>query len=639
MNDRPHDPGEPGKLIDLAAALPSSGLLRVAGTPVALGLERILRIDRINAIHQTVAEQVGEAESDPAYFMRVLKTVGVRFQVDAEAFARIPRSGPLIVVANHPFGGMDGIVLGALLKSARADARLVGNYLLGSIRGMGDNILAVDPFERKASKTANRSGMLGIVRWLKRGGCIGTFPAGEVSSLGPGRRRVTDRKWSDHVVALAKTTGATVLPVFFEGRNSLFFQLAGLLHPALRTVLLPREFVRVENREMHPRIGTPIPAAQLRQFESERGATQYLRLQTYSLAGRQAQSGSRKTLRFPFRAVSAKRPLETVADPEPRERLEAEIASLPGEACLVEHGDFAVYGVTAEQIPSLLLEIGRLRESTFRDVREGTGRARDLDEFDDYYRHLFLWDRANREVVGAYRLGMVDTILRTRGKRGLYSAGLFKFRQGFPERLGAAIELGRSFIQTPYQKKHASLALIWRGIGEFLARHPQYRYLFEQVSITNAYQPISKDLMVQFFREYRFDRRLARMVRARNPPKDTGRRDGISLKSISRSVRSVDAISAIVAGFEQDGKGIPVLLRHYLKLNGVLLSFNVDPDFSDVIDGLILVDLRQTDAKVMRRYMGDAGYRAFLAYQETRGREGSGLRETRRERRRTCENV
>ncbi|NBB77976.1 MAG: GNAT family N-acetyltransferase, partial [Verrucomicrobia bacterium] len=286
----------------------------------------------------------------------------------------------------------------------------------------------------------------------------------------------------------------------------------------------------------------------------------------------------------------------------------------PAAFQLVEHGDFEVYCAPADSIPTVLKEIGRLREETFRAVQEGTGQATDLDEFDRYYLHLFMWNRAESEIVGAYRIGLADQIVEQYGKQGLYTSTLFRFRSQFLKRLGPAIELGRSFISIKYQKKHASLALIWRGIGEYIARNPRYRTLFGPVSITDAYNHISKDLMVHFFREHNFDEELARQVKPRKSPKSFRMLKGVSLKHIGESVRSVDCISAIVSGFEDDKKGVPILLRHYLKLNGVLLSFNVDPAFSDVIDGLILVDLCKTDPKVLQRYMGKVGHADFAAF-------------------------
>jgi putative hemolysin len=580
-----------------------------------LFLERALGINGVNQIYAEVHSQLDDLENDEAFFMKTLRVMGVHFELDNVEFERVPKEGALIVIANHPFGGVDGVVLGALLKGLRQDAKLMGNYLLAEMEGIRGSIIRVDPFGGEAAARANLSGMREAIRLLKSGGCLGAFPSGEVSSLQLKNGGVVDPPWSGHMVSLAQKTGAQILPIYFEGCNSRLFQYAGLVHPRLRTALLGREFSRARGREIRIKVGDLINPKHLATFETKEAATEFLRLKTYALKDLPPKR-SRKRLRLPFRSASAAQTIQPLAPAQSAQRLQAEIDALPSIQRLVEHGDFEVYYAPADRVPCVLKEIGRLREETFRAVQEGTGLACDLDEFDDYYLHLFMWNRREREIVGAYRIGLVDQILKAHGKQGLYTSTLFRYRSQFLEKLGPAIELGRSFICIKYQKKHASLALIWRGIGEYLARHPQYRTLFGPVSITDAYNNISKDLMVHFFREHNFDDEMSRHVRPRKPPKSFKMLKGVSLKHIGEAIKSVDSISAIVSGFEDDQKGVPILLRHYLKLNGVLLSFNVDPAFSDVIDGLILVDLCKTDPKVLQRYMGKEGYAGFLEFHQ-----------------------
>ncbi|MGB0414188.1 MAG: lysophospholipid acyltransferase family protein [Coraliomargarita sp.] len=599
-------------LIDLDAFFREARGATALLKPFTPLLKSGLSISELNSIYADVHAQLSDSENDPNFFSKVLKVMGTQFEVETKAYERIPKEGPLIVLSNHPFGGIDGVVLGAMLAGIRDDSKLMGNYLLSEMEGIRGSIINVDPFERADSARSNLSGMRDALRWLKGGGCLGVFPAGEVSAFSCKTRAIIDRPWTDHISQLAKRTQSQILPVYFEGRNSLLFQCMGLLHPRLRTLMLAREFCRKQGAQLQVRIGKTIQATQLDQFESIAAATEYLRLQTYALRSKPLTKSPRKKLRLPFRSASTSKQLQPLAPALPKHRIRAEIEALPSACTLVEHGDYSIYCVSADQIPNTLKEIGRLREETFRAVQEGTGNARDLDEYDDYYLHLFMWDHKEDEIVGAYRIGLIDQIVERYGKQGLYTATLFKFKTGFLDKLSSGIELGRSFICLKYQKKHASLALIWRGIGEFCVRHPKYKLLFGPVSITDAYHKLSKDLMVHYFREHSFDDEMASLVRAKKPPKATQKARGISIKDIGKAITSDNAISAVVSGFEDDEKGIPVLLKHYLKLNGTLLSFNVDPAFSDVIDGLILVDLTKTDPKILQRYMGKDGYTEFI---------------------------
>jgi putative hemolysin len=302
---------------------------------------------------------------------------------------------------------------------------------------------------------------------------------------------------------------------------------------------------------------------------------------------------------------------EPLAEAVPGSVLQAEIDRLPAEALLASQGDHQIYIARAEQIPTLLPEIGRLRELSFRAVSEGTGRACDLDRYDQDYLHLFLWSRSGQEIIGSYRIGCVDELRARRGTAGLYTSSLFKFRGAFLDKLGPALELGRSFIRPEYQRRPLPLALLWRGIGEFVVRNPRYKLLFGPVSISRAYHSRSRRIMVEALSQHRRCAALSALVAARNPPRERLGRDDRA--AVSTLVKDVEDISNLVAEIETDNKGMPVLLRHYLRLGAKLLSFNVDPSFGNCLDGLIVVDLRQSDEKLLKRCMGEAGYRSFVA--------------------------
>ncbi len=585
------------ELIDLREALPL--LRRAPFSALVAPLERALGFARINEIHRLSRST---ADEGPDYFRHILELLDVTYELPEGDLPRIPAKGPVIVVSNHPFGCVDGIILLRILSQLRDDSKILGNFLLDRIPKVGAWSIPVDPFGGKDAARRNLASMRAALDHLKGGGLLGTFPGGTVSHFHPGEMRVTDPAWNRHVAALVRKSGATVVPVYFSGHNSFLFQLAGLLSAAFRTALLGCETVNKAGRKLHLRIGRPIPFSRLKDFESDEQLTGFLRVSSYLLRNRLSDRAHPVSIE-PSTG-------ETIVAPLPQEHLALEVARLPLDNLLLEQGDLAVYVAPAAAIPHVLHEIGRLREITFREVGEGTGKPIDIDRFDNHYHHLFLWNRAENDIVGAYRLCKVDRVLATLGPAGLYTRTLFKYRPGFLENLGPAIEMGRSFIVSRYQQKHNSLSLLWKGIGEIVNRDPDYKILFGPVSITQEYNRLSKNLLVRFMVEKLRHPRLSRFVRASNPFRGIHLM-GVSKEDIAESVRSIEDVSALISEIEEDGKGIPVLLRQYLRMNALLLSFNVDKNFSNALDGLMIVDLSETDPRLLKRYLGDEGLRRF----------------------------
>jgi hypothetical protein len=292
--------------------------------------------------------------------------------------------------------------------------------------------------------------------------------------------------------------------------------------------------------------------------------------------------------------------------------LDREVAALPAAQRLLAAGRFEVYYASASQIPWLLQEIGTLREAAFRAAGEGTGKEADLDLFDAYYLHLFVWDAGARAVVGAYRMGLVDEIVARYGKRGLYTHSLFRYDQTVLRSVNPGIELGRSFVRLEYQRNYAPLLLLWRGIGRFVVRMPRYCVLFGSVSISNRYASASRQLIVRYLIANRVDSSLAPHVKARRPPELALPPAGA--ESEACDLRSIDDLSCRIASIEPDRKGIPILLKHYLGIGGRLLGFNTDASFGMVLDGLLMVDLRRADPRTLARYMGAPEAASFLAH-------------------------
>jgi putative hemolysin len=412
---------------------------------------------------------------------------------------------------------------------------------------------------------------------------------------------------------LVMRTKAKVVPVHIRGRNSLLFNAMGLIHPRLRTLLLPRELTNKGGSTIQLTLGRSIHWRKLTDFTTPAEVADFLRLNTELLKHRKTHPTKWTALGFPRPAKV--RSWERIIAPIPEDQLLREIEVLPESAQLVVHKEFRVYLTTADQSPSIMREIGRLREISFRDVGEGTGQSLDIDGFDAHYLQLFLWNSETNEIVGAYRIGRSDRILQSLGPAGLYSTTLFNYKPQFFDHLSHTLELGRSFIRTEYQKKFGCLAILWRGIGAFVAGNCQSRYLFGPVSISQNYHTISKNLMVAFFNHNTMDPVLSPMVKPRKPVKFR--------KSVSRSAplgmlgkNAIEEISMLVSKIEQDNKGVPTLIKHYLKLNGQFLAFNLDKNFANVIDGLVWVDLLKTDEKLVERFLGAQGIRDFYAFHD-----------------------
>jgi putative hemolysin len=316
--------------------------------------------------------------------------------------------------------------------------------------------------------------------------------------------------------------------------------------------------------------------------------------------------------RLPFAQALPRPGAADIAAPIQKPLLKAEVEALPADQLLAASGPFTVHSARAGQIPWCLQEIGRLRELTFRAAGEGTGKASDIDLFDTYYLHLFVWDAKAEAIVGAYRVGLADEILARYGKGGLYTQSLFKYGPRVLRCLNPAIELGRSFVRAEYQRSFAPLLLLWRGIGRFVARSPRYAVLFGPVSISNSYEPLSRRLIVDYLKANSIEAGLARYVKPRRPfrARRLADRDDAELSGLA----DIEDLSRAIEQIEPDRKGVPILLKHYLKLGGRLLGFNTDDQFGDALDGLIMVDLRASDPRMLARYMGEEGAAALLAY-------------------------
>ena len=587
-----HMPGDPFQ-IDV---LPDAPLARAAFIAARPLLERVLALGTYRALYRNAQGML-----DEPFESRALRALDITAEVAAADLDHIPRSGPVIVAANHPHGVVDGLVLMAALRRGRPDIRVLTNQLLARIPELRDWCLFVDPFDGSGAEARNRAGLRGAHVWLRRGGALIVFPAGEVAHARHTDGTHADSPWKPAMSRLALATGAQLMPAFIQGSNSRTFYAAGRVHPALRTLLLPRELLKKRGSSIAVRFGAPLSPAIL--AKGAVGVTAGVRAAVEELAA---------TVRLKADTSEPPDAISVVSGFSRTESVASEVAGLPSELRLVESGPFQVFCVRAGQIPATLREIGRLRAVTYRAVGEGSDSTLDLDRFDQRYLHLFSWDRDQRRIVGAYRIGQTDRIVADAGVDGLYTRTLFRYDERLIERMAApALELGRSFVRAEYQKNYNALLLLWKGIGRFIARHPQYRLLFGPVSISARYSDASHQLLMSFLQQNHFAAEFGELVAARHTP-----RVGPAASAAASVPQSIDEVNRLVERAEADGKGMPVLLRQYLKLNARLIGFNVDPAFGEALDALMLVDLSTVDLPILNRYLGRVDAQRFLAYHD-----------------------
>jgi len=585
----------------------------LTGPPLLAGLPgfagKLIPMDQVRELYQRVRTAPPDLRSEA-----LLAEMKIRLETQSADLEHIPVKGALMAVANHPFGVLDGAALGVLLSRVRPDVRVLTNPILEGIPELQERCIFVAPFRAPASAESNVKPLKQALEWLRQGRALAVFPAGEVSQWDVRQAQVTDPAWNAVAARLAREAGASVLPVYFHGRNSAAFQLLGSINPRLRTLFLLQEFLQQRGTSVKMSIGSVIRSELIANLHTDEEATQYLRERTYLLSYR-----GKKHISIPTKVRSSfpRKPRQPIAAEVPSQLVIRDIAALPAERLLIENAEFAVYAAHASELPYARDELGRLREITFRAAGEGTGRSADVDHFDAYYRHLLLWNKEKKELAGAYRVGNTDEIIRARGIKGLYTNTVFRYDQRLFLKIGSALELGRSFVRLEYQRQYAPLVLLWKGIARFVAAHPEIPVLFGAVSISNEYSSLSREMIVRYFEQRLADdedgREFAELIQARTPFRAPMLRrwDCGVLCSV---LRDLEELADPISDVEEDGKGLPILLKQYARVGGRLVGFNLDRKFSDVIDGLVIVDLRLTDPAVLERYMGKDGHAGFRRY-------------------------
>jgi putative hemolysin len=553
-------------------------------------LMEIMKINQVNKLFAAAQPKQG-----PEFVDAILAGMGVDIEFDERDLKNIPLQGGFIAIANHPYGGVEGMVLLKILCMVRPEAKVMANFILKKIPNLSDYFVAVNPFET-IEHSSSISGIKNTLELLAQGTPIGIFPAGEVSTFKFETQQITDRSWHPVVGKIIAKAKLPVVPIYFHGNNGILFNILSMIHPTLRTAKLPSELFNKHGHTIKLRIGKPVNVQDIPYQGNTGKLLDYLRAKTYALGTGMSED---KKIFKPGNLFKIKVNPEPLIPEIPLQDLEKDIRGLREDYRIWTEKNYEVYIAPASLLPHVIKEIGRLREITFREVGEGSNKSIDLDKYDIYYNHLFIWDTESKLIVGAYRIGKGDEIFYSMGKRGFYTAELFNIRSQFTPVLKRSLELGRSFIRKEYQQKPLPLFLLWKGILKYLIDNPRYRYLIGPVSISNSFSKFSKSLIVDYISRNHFDHEMAQYVKPRKKFKvDFSKIDKDLLMGGEDSFRSLDNI---ISEIETRNMKIPVLLRQYIALNAKIICFNIDPKFADCLDGFLVLDLEKVPQEMLEK--------------------------------------
>lgn len=589
-----------------AAGLSKIGFLK---QPVASALMKITKLDKVNHLYDKLKDKSGKA-----FFDGFVEERDLQYIVFEEDLAKIPKQGPFILIANHPLGAIDGILMTKILTEIRPDFKVMGNFLLSKIKPMSPFVISVNPFENRKEVFNSMQGMRETLRHLQEGGCVGIFPAGEVSNRNNPLGAVEDKVWEEPVMKLIKKAKVPVVPMYFHAKNSKLFYQAAKLSPSLQTLLLPSEMMAKRDSPIRVRIGKPVSVKTIAEQETISELTDYLRNRVYMMKSYyekrksipQMLNLSNLVLKFPI-SLKGETVAQNIIDETPKADLLQDINKLRNtDKHFFSNGNYEVYFAAYHDIPSVMREIGRQRELTFRAIGEGTNLPFDLDEYDQYYHHLFLWDAEAEKLAGAYRMGLGKEIMKQRGLEGFYTQSLFEFDQELHPFFRKVIEMGRAYITEEYQQKPLPLFLLWRGIVHVSLRNPDHKFLMGGVSISDKFSDFSKSMIIEFMRSHYYDSAVAQYV---HPKKEFK----VKLREQDRNMimeemnADLNKLDKFIDDLEPELR-LPVLLKKYIKQNAKMIAFNVDPNFNDAIDGLMYIrisDLPESTIKPVLEEMSN----------------------------------
>ncbi|WP_291114317.1 lysophospholipid acyltransferase family protein [Flavobacterium sp. UBA6135] len=579
----------------------------VFGTFVGWLLMKVLKISTLNNIYNR-----NKHLSDVPFLNGILDEFEIKFEIPEEDLKRIPKEGPYITVSNHPLGGIDGILLLKLMLEREPNFKIIANFLLHRIEPMKPYIMPVNPFENHKDAKSSVLGIKETLRHLSDGKPLGMFPAGEVSTYRDGKL-VVDKPWEEGAIKVIRKAQVPVVPIYFHAKNSRLFYFLSKINDTFRTAKLPSELLTQKNRVIKVRIGKPISVAEQNEYETIDAYSEFLRRKTYMLAN--AFEKGNKLLTTP--SLKLPRSPKEIAKPANHDKILEEMGMIKqGDYRLLQSKNYHVYLITADKIPNILHEIGRLREITFRAVGEGTNESLDLDQYDKYYHHMFLWDDEAQVIAGAYRMGLGSQIYAKYGIDGFYLHELFRFEPELYDFMSKSIEMGRAFIINEYQQKPMPLFLLWKGIVHTTLRYPEHKYLIGGVSISNQFSDFSKSLMIEFMKSHYYDPYIAQYIHPKKEYK-VKLKDADKDFVFNETEADLNKFDKIIDEIEPGSLRLPVLIKKYIKQNARVVAFNVDPLFNNAVDGLMYIRIADIPESTVKPVMEE--FQAELEKKEKNG--------------------
>ena len=555
---------------DLKNAL---GLKGIFGTCVAGMAYGFLRLGKINRLFDGAADYQGREFAD-----HLLENMNITINVAPEQLENIPKEGGFVLVSNHPFGGIEGVMLLSAIAKVRPDFKVMANFILSHIPNLKECFFAVNPFEKNPEWKSSVGGIKGAIQHIAAGNGLGVFPAGEVSRY-HGHDYPEDLPWSTSIARIIKNAGVPVIPVFWEGRNSKLFYKVDKIHNMLGTARLTKELINKHDTSFNLQIGKPILPSEVAQYENPKELAAYLRSRSYALEAN-----------IPAKVVEKKEVKQDKIDaPTDLSLMLAELESIREKSFLYSTVNFDCYLADYEDIPNIMHEIARLREEAFRAIGEGTGKSLDQDEFDKYFKQMFLWDNVKQKIAGCYRLGIGSEIVPKMGIKGFYVSTLVNIDESFSDKLSHTIELGRSFVTLDYQKEVLPMMLLLRGLSDVVVRYPQINHFIGPVSISAWYPKFYLSLIARFVAE---NHAIEDELKDKVTPKTPFVPDFLKVDSdalLKHNMGSVEKFDKFLLRLSNGEYRLPTLYKKYLKLNAKFLCFNVDPDFNDTLDSLLFL--------------------------------------------------